>query len=255
MLVHERRQRILEAVRRRGSVSVTTLADELNVSGMTIRRDLESLASEGKLDKVHGGATLRRSGTPQALDFDLTSDHNLGEKDAIGELAARMVTPGMSVGISAGSTTWSLTRHLTDKQDLTIVTNSLRVADECHRCALDGTVILTGGIRTPSDALVGPVADQALSTLHCDIVFLGVHGVDVRAGLTSANLTEAQTNRALASCGARLVTLADHTKFNKIGLTTIVHLDQVDTLVTDKDAPNEVLDSISDHVNDVRVAS
>ncbi|HLS00757.1 MAG TPA: DeoR/GlpR family DNA-binding transcription regulator [Beutenbergiaceae bacterium] len=109
MLVHERRQRILEAVRRRGSVSVTTLAEELNVSGMTIRRDLDSLASEGKLDKVHGGATLRRGSTTQELDFDLTSEHNLEEKDAIGELAATMVTPGMSVGISAGSTMWSFT--------------------------------------------------------------------------------------------------------------------------------------------------
>src|SRR5690625_3559642 len=213
MLVEERRRRIVEQVRRRGSVSVTTLAKELGVSGMTIRRDLESLAAEGVLDKVHGGATLRRGASAEELDFELTSERNLTQKEAIAAEAMKLIEPGMSVGISAGSTTWTFARHLLAVPDLTVVTNSLRVAETFRRTETDHLVVLTGGVRTPSDALVGPVADAALKSLHCDVVFLGVHGVDVDAGLTTPNLAEAQTNQALIASGGRLVVLADHTKF------------------------------------------
>lgn len=254
MLVDERRRRILEEVRRRGSVSVTTLAQQLDVSGMTIRRDLESLAAEGRLDKVHGGATLRRGASAEELDFDLTSERHLAEKEEIASAALELIEPGMSVGISAGSTTWTFARRLAGVDDLTIVTNSLRVAEEFRRIDPARTVVLTGGVRTPSDALVGPVAEQALRTLHCDVVFLGVHGVDVTAGLTTPNLAEAETNRALVASGGDLVVLADHTKFGRVGLTTIVALSAVDTLITDTAAEPGAVAAVREHIEDVRLA-
>ena len=254
MLVDERRRRILEEVRRRGSVSVTTLAQQLDVSGMTIRRDLESLAAEGRLDKVHGGATLRRGASAEELDFDLTSERHLAEKEEIASAALELIEPGMSVGISAGSTTWTFARRLAGVDDLTIVTNSLRVAEEFRRIDPARIVVLTGGVRTPSDALVGPVAEQALRTLHCDVVFLGVHGVDVTAGLTTPNLAEAETNRALVASGGDLVVLADHTKFGRVGLTTIVPLSAVDTLITDTSADPGAVAAAREHIEDVRLA-
>lgn len=254
MLVDERRRRILEEVRRRGSVSVTTLAQQLDVSGMTIRRDLESLAAEGRLDKVHGGATLRRGASAEELDFDLTSERHLAEKEEIASAALELIEPGMSVGISAGSTTWTFARRLAGVDDLTIVTNSLRVAEEFRRIDPARIVVLTGGVRTPSDALVGPVAEQALRTLHCDVVFLGVHGVDVTAGLTTPNLAEAETNRALVASGGDVVVLADHTKFGRVGLTTIVPLSAVDTLITDTYADPGAVAAAREHIEDVRLA-
>lgn len=254
MLVEERRRRIVEQVRRRGSVSVTTLAKELGVSGMTIRRDLESLAAEGVLDKVHGGATLRRGASAEELDFELTSERNLTQKEAIAAEAMKLIEPGMSVGISAGSTTWTFARHLLAVPDLTVVTNSLRVAETFRRTETDHLVVLTGGVRTPSDALVGPVADAALKSLHCDVVFLGVHGVDVDAGLTTPNLAEAQTNQALIASGGRLVVLADHTKFGRVGLKTISPLDRVGTLITDSAADPEELVRVSEQIEDLRTA-
>ena len=254
MLVDERRRRILEEVRRRGSVSVTTLAQQLEVSGMTIRRDLESLAAEGRLDKVHGGATLRRGASAEELDFDLTSERHLAEKEEIASAALELIEPGMSVGISAGSTTWTFARRLAGVDDLTIVTNSLRVAEEFRRIDPARIVVLTGGVRTPSDALVGPVAEQALRTLHCDVVFLGVHGVDVTAGLTTPNLAEAETNRALVASGGDVVVLADHTKFGRVGLTTIVPLSAVDTLITDTYADPGAVAAAREHIEDVRLA-
>ncbi len=254
MLVDERRRRILEEVRRRGSVSVTTLAQQLDVSGMTIRRDLESLAAEGRLDKVHGGATLRRGASAEELDFDLTSERHLAEKEEIASAALELIEPGMSVGISAGSTTWTFARRLAGVDDLTIVTNSLRVAEEFRRIDPARIVVLTGGVRTPSDALVGPVAEQALRTLHCDVVFLGVHGVDVTAGITTPNLAEAETNRALVASGGDVVVLADHTKFGRVGLTTIVPLSAVDTLITDTYADPGAVAAAREHIEDVRLA-
>src|SRR5690625_3533256 len=144
MLVDERRRRILEEVRRRGSVSVTTLAQQLDVSGMTIRRDLESLAAEGRLDKVHGGATLRRGASAEELDFDLTSERHLAEKEEIASAALELIEPGMSVGISAGSTTWTFARRVAGVDGPTIVTTSRRVAQELRRVGPGGPPGLPG---------------------------------------------------------------------------------------------------------------
>src|SRR5699024_10084254 len=190
----------------------------------------------------------------EELDFDLTSERHLAEKEEIASAALELIEPGMSVGISAGSTTWTFARRLAGVDDLTIVTNSLRVAEEFRRIDPARIVVLTGGVRTPSDALVGPVAEQALRTLHCDVVFLGVHGVDVTAGLTTPNLAEAETNRALVASGGDVVVLADHTKFGRVGLTTIVPLSAVDTLITDTHADPGAVAAAREHIEDVRLA-
>jgi DeoR/GlpR family transcriptional regulator of sugar metabolism len=114
------------------------------------------------------------------------------------------------------------------------VTNSVPVAQLLHEMQRkDLTVVLTGGVRTPSDALVGPVAVSALRNLHVDFVFLGVHGLDDRAGLTTPNLVEGETDRAMLDCGGTRVVTADHTKWGVVALSTIAPLADVDVLVTD----------------------
>ncbi|UFU04530.1 DeoR/GlpR family DNA-binding transcription regulator [Ruania suaedae] len=259
MLVAERRARVLSAVHAQGAVSVTTLAVDLQVSAMTIRRDLEALARDGLLDKVHGGATARRSPSAEEVGFEAKAGRERAEKDAIASLAASLVEPGMSVGLSAGTTTWALARRLRTVPRLTIVTNSLPIADLLHTAPLPGEyepagVVLTGGVRTASDALVGPVAVAALAQLHCDIVFLGVHGMDPDAGLTTPNLLEAETDRALIAAGGSAVVVADHTKWGTIGLTTIVALDRIDHVVTDGGMDADALQRLRRHVGGVHVA-
>ena len=114
------------------------------------------------------------------------------------------------------------------------MTNSIRVADVLHQVgSSDQTIILTGGVRTPSEALVGPFAVAALRTIHVDLVFVGVHGMDPRSGFTCPNLLEADTDRALIEAGRRLVVVADHSKWGVIGISSIARLDQADVLVTD----------------------
>ena len=245
MLGAERRSQIMSEVRRNGAASVVDLATALGVSEMTVRRDIEQLATEGLVDRVRGGATTPRLPDRVELGFPNQARRLLAEKRAIARRAAILVEPGMSVGLSGGTTTWALAQELRAIPELTIVTNSLPVADVFARPdradePYTQTVVLTGGVRTPSDALVGPVAVRAIESLHCDVVFLGVRGIDLQAGLTTSNLLEAETNRAFVGAGRRSVVLADHSKWGAVGLTTIVDLREVDHLVMDDDVAEDV---------------
>ncbi|MFG1678402.1 DeoR/GlpR family DNA-binding transcription regulator [Micromonospora sp. NPDC049282] len=234
MLARQRQTAILERVRAAGGVRVTELAAEFGVSDMTIRRDLETLHEQGLLAKVHGGATLAGPGSTDEPGFRAKSVRQSAEKSAIAEHAARLVRPGAAIALSAGTTTAELARRLVDVPGLTVVTNSLPVAEILHVGGRpDQTVVLTGGVRTPSDALVGPLAVAAIAALHLDLLFLGVHGISERAGFTTPNLMEADTNRALVAAADALVVLADHTKWGTVGISSIVGLDSADVLVTD----------------------
>ncbi len=234
MLARQRQALILERVRQVGAVRVADLVRELEVSDMTVRRDLEILQTAGLLEKVHGGATVPSRLASYEPAFATKSAMQQGEKAAIADEAAAMVQPGMAIAISAGSTTFALAGRLADVSGLTVVTNSVRVADVLNlNGRRDQTVILTGGIRTPSEALVGPFAIAQLRSVHLDLVFMGVHGMDAKAGFTCPNLMEADTDRALIEAGRRLIVLADRTKWGVIGIASIARLDEADVLVTD----------------------
>jgi DeoR/GlpR family transcriptional regulator of sugar metabolism len=219
-------------------VRVSDLTQSLGVSDMTVRRDLDTLARKGLIEKVHGGATARHPGSTDEPGFEAKVGRERAAKDAIARRAADLVRPGTAIGVTAGTTTHAFARAISRIPDVTVVTNSLRVAEVLHTHAVASqTVILTGGVRTPSDALVGPVAIQSIRALHLDCVFMGVHGMDEVAGFTSPNLMEAETNRALTATARRLVVLADHTKWGVVGLCAIATLEEATTLVTDVDLP------------------
>jgi DeoR/GlpR family transcriptional regulator of sugar metabolism len=248
-LARQRHEVILAELRRRGAVRVSELSTLLGVSDMTVRRDLEVLAEAGILDKVHGGATLRDERSTDEPGFEAKSSRNTREKHAIALAAAAMVRPGTAIGITAGTTTWQMAYHIADVPNLTVVTNSVRVADVLHQAARsDRTVVLTGGVRTPSDALVGPVAVAALRSLHLDSVFMGVHGMNLRAGFTTPNLMEAETNRAFVEATEHLVVLADHTKWGTTGLSSMAALDRAAVVITDRGLPTAARTALEDSV-------
>ena len=234
MLAQQRQVRILSELRRTGAVRVADLIGMFGVSDMTIRRDLEQLAGEGVLRKVHGGAVLAGQVAFEP-GFAAKSQLAQGVKQTIGSTAAAMVNPGAAIGLSAGTTTWAMAQHLASIPGLTVVTNSTKVADAIFEldAAQSVTVILTGGVRTPSAALVGPIADRAIAGMHLDRLFLGVHGMDARAGFTTPNLAEATTNRALVDSAREVVVLADSSKWGVVGLADIAPLERADTLITD----------------------
>ncbi|WP_420000259.1 DeoR/GlpR family DNA-binding transcription regulator [Streptomyces boninensis] len=245
LLAEQRRALILDEVRRRGGVRVNELTRKLHVSDMTVRRDLDALARQGVIEKVHGGAVPVVEASTHEPGFEAKSSIETSAKEQIALAAAAMAQPGSAIALSGGTTTFALARQLTEVPGLTVVTNSVRVADVFHTAqaaasplAQPGssggpTVVLTGGVRTPSDSLVGPVADQAIRSLHFDMLFIGVHGISVQAGLSTPNLAEAETNRCFVQAARRVVVVADHTKWGTVGLSSFAPLDEVDALVTD----------------------
>jgi DeoR/GlpR family transcriptional regulator of sugar metabolism len=256
MLAAQRQSVILEVVRRDGAVRVSDLAEQLSVSDMTIRRDLDFLAENGLVEKVHGGATVIGNNSTYEPGFTAKVEREQPEKEAIAQEAAAMVHPGMAVGLSAGTTTWTLARHLKLIAGITVVTNSIRVANVFHEDpGPHQTVVLTGGVRTPSDALVGPVAAQTLQSMHLDMVFLGVHGIDSRAGFTTPNLMESETDRELVKAGRRFVVLADHTKVGVIGISTITPISEAEVVVTDDGLQPDQEATLREHARALVIAS
>ena len=252
MLAKQRQAYILDRVREDGAVKVADLVRELGVSDMTVRRDLEALRVLGLLEKVHGGATTSSEGTLFEPGFAVKSTLQEHEKAVIAAAASRLVEPGSAIALSAGTTTHALARRLTDVPGLTIVTNSVPVADVMYRAGRpDQTIILTGGVRTPSDALVGPFAVATLRTVHLDQTFMGVHGMETKTGFTTPNILEAETDRALVEAGRRLIVLADHTKWGMIGISSFARLDQADILITDAGLAADARVELASHVREL----
>src|SRR5688500_12022724 len=248
-LARQRQEYILGRIRNEGAVRVADLVDTLGVSDMTIRRDLGSLHQRGLVEKMHGGAAEVAGSALHEPGFRAKSSLMRAEKEAIAAAAAQLVEPGTAIGLSAGTTTYALALRLVDVPDLTVVTNSIRVADVLHsRGRSDQSVILTGGVRTPSDALVGPLAVASIRSLHVDMVMMGVHGMYPR-GFTTPNILEAETNRALIDAGRRLIILADHTKWGVIGISTIAGLDEADTLISDTGLERAARDELQGVLN------
>ena len=252
MLAPQRRAQILAELDRRGTVRVSELVRILGVSDMTVRRDLDALQAEGELHKVHGGATRKADRTTDEPGYAAKSGRQQPETQAIAALAATLVEPGSAVAVSAGTTTHALARHLLGVAGLTVVTNSVWVADTMHESSRsDSTVLLTGGLRTPSDALVGPIAISALRSLHADVVFMGVHGMDANTGFTTPNLMEWETNKALVACARRLVVVADSTKWGVLGLSSFAQLEDADVLVSDVGLPQEARRVLAEQVGEL----
>jgi DeoR/GlpR family transcriptional regulator of sugar metabolism len=249
MLAHQRQVRILAELRRTGAVRVSDLTEMLDVSDMTIRRDLENLVASGIARKVHGGAVLAGQ-VAHEPGFAVKSQLEQSAKHAIAARAASLIQPGAAIALSAGTTTWAMAPLIVTIPGLTVVTNSTTVADAI--ATLDPTnqisVVLTGGVRTPSAALVGPVADRAIATMHVDQLFLGVHGMDERIGFTTPNLAEAATNRALIGCAREVIVVADSSKWGVVGLADIAPLTAAHVVVTDDRLPRAAARILSERV-------
>lgn len=256
MLASQRQDLIAAAVRERGAVRVSDLVESLGVSDMTVRRDISELARNGLVRRVHGGAVDPRRAAHEP-EFSAKQAFQSAEKAAIAATAAGRISAGDAIALSGGTTTHLLARVIADTpalRPLTVVTNSLRAADTLHAAGdPELAVVLTGGSRTPSDALVGPVATRALETLRVDTTFLGVHGLDARAGLTTPNLQEADTDRALIQAAGSTVVVADHSTWGVVGLARIVGLDEVDLVMTDAGLSDGAVASVREMVEVVRV--
>lgn len=257
MLPPERHSRILQALRDAPAVRVAGLAAALEVSEMTVRRDIEILDEQQLLKKIHGGASRLNALSSIEPGFASKADRQLEAKRSIAREALSLIEPGMTIALGAGTTTYHLAARLDQVESLTVITNSIKAAEvlyHLYQLPSRPAVIVTGGERTPSEALVGPLSVAAIGTLNADICFLGVHGVHLR-GLSSPNLAEAQTNAAFIDSANRLIVLADHSKFGLRALSSFAQIDEVDVLITDDGVSAAVQDAYRPLVAEMRVAS
>jgi DeoR/GlpR family transcriptional regulator of sugar metabolism len=243
MLAAERRRRIAESLRSRGVVSVTEMAETLGTSEITLRRDLRVMAEEGLLVRTHGGAVVS-AGLAHEPTYSEKANQAAAEKAAIARLAVGMIRPGDSILLGPGTTTLALAHLLVDFPELTVVTNSLLVA-QALMPAGRVEVILTGGtLRRAIHALVGPATEESTRTLRASQAFISGNGLTTERGLSTPSPVVAAADRALAAAAQQIVVLADHTKVGHETMCQTVPLERISTLITDAGADPEQLAAI-----------
>jgi DeoR family transcriptional regulator, aga operon transcriptional repressor len=229
---HERHGFILERIASNGHVSVRELADELQVSTASVRRDLEFLEGQKSLARTHGGAVAH--GVIYELPLRYRAGRHEEEKRRIAaRAAARVANDGAVVGLTGGTTTTEVARCLVDRTQLTVVTNALNIASELA-VRPNLKLVVTGGVaRSESYELVGPLAEATLAGLSLDAVFVGADGVSTTAGVTTHHEVEAHTNLALLDRARRAIVVADASKLGRSAFARICAIDRVDELITD----------------------
>jgi DeoR/GlpR family transcriptional regulator of sugar metabolism len=229
LLPAQRRQEILRAVRS-GTAHVSDLAESFGVSEMTVRRDLGTLARDGKLERVHGGAMESEPG------FSQIEVERSAIKDRLGAAAAARVEDGQTVMIDIGTSTLQLARHLHGRR-ITVVTTNLAVVEELLPDP-DIELVLPGGIvRRNYRSLVGVLAEDSLRQLKSDIAFLGTSGVDVEMGVWDTTMVEVPIKRLMIAGATEVVLIADIAKFSMTGMVRVCGPESIDHIVTDAPLP------------------
>jgi DeoR/GlpR family transcriptional regulator of sugar metabolism len=238
MNVKKRRLELIRLLEEDGRVEVAELSSRFDVSDMTIRRDLETLERDGIVKRVRGGAVgaTSRSYEPP---FALRGGSNNEAKRRIALTAASMVSEGETVILDVGTTALAVAEALQDRRNITILTPSLRAA-WLLADRPDLRVIVTGGIVRPQErSLIGALSEQAFESLYCDTFFMGIGGVDLRAGLTEFNLDDARVKGKAMKYARRCVVVADASKLGKVAFARVAGVNEVDVLVTDSGADPE----------------
>jgi DeoR family fructose operon transcriptional repressor len=228
----ERQQRILEQARADGRVEVGALAEQLDVTPETVRRDLTILERHGVLRRVHGGAM-----PVENLGFEPRlaerQERYTGEKERIAKLAVEELPAEGAILLDSGSTTLRLAENLPIGREFTVVTNSLSIANVLSHRENVSLYLLGGRVRGRTLAAVGEWTASALDSVSVDVAFLGTNGITVRRGLTTPDQDEARVKRAMVASARRAIVLCDHTKFGTEHFAHVAPLDAIDTVITD----------------------
>ena len=246
MILRERQDRILRALRSEGAASVRDLAEALEVSESTIRRDLLVLDRDGELMRTYGGAVLRPRSTVEEHgqtreEGSFQADVDTEAKRAIARAAAQQVVDGSVVLLDIGTTTPHLARELAGR-DITVITSSLAVFDVLRDDEAVRLVMLGGVVRRNYRSLVGSLAEQALTQVSADVVFLSCTGVRATGAVVDNMAVEAPIKQSMIRASDRVVLLATAAKFPGSGALRLCSLADVDVVVTTSSAPAETLE-------------
>jgi DeoR family transcriptional regulator of aga operon len=239
----ERQNEIVQILQRSQRINITEICQTFSVSEATARRDLETLASNGKIQRVHGGAITLPQATSESPILQ-RQDEQSDEKSRIGKAAVSLLRDGETVFLGSGTTVLEIARNLRGHRKLTVITNSLPVVN-----VLAGfeeiTVICLGGMLRDSElSFIGHITEQALAEVRADKVFIGTRAISLEHGLTHEFLPETMTDRTILKSGKEIIVVADHTKFGREAAVLLAPLEQIHTLVTDHAVSHDFTDSI-----------
>ncbi len=235
---------VLDLLEQDGRLTVGGLVERFGVSSVTVRTDLDALASVGALVRSHGGA-VRRLDPVQDYPISFKDTIHHAEKVRIGRAAAQLIRPGQTAILDSGTTSLQVARHLKLQglKGVTVVTNALNIASELAEVS-DLSLIMIGGVlRQLSNSFVGPQAERMLSQLHADHCFLGVDGLDPEFGPTTPDLLEAQLNSLMIHVSTEVTIVADSSKVGKRSLSAIGSISSIHRLITDDRIPPHMVEA------------
>jgi DeoR/GlpR family transcriptional regulator of sugar metabolism len=239
MLKEKRHALILENLMKQEVVQVVDLARLLNVSTVTIRKDLAELEKANKLYRSHGKAKLVN---PYITNRTISEKEKLAtkEKIAIGQYAASLITKNDSIIIASGTTVLAFAKCITPTSHLTVVTASLNVSEILSNNEWVNIIQLGGVLRHSSRSVVGKYAEYPLAELSCSKLYLGVDGIDLDYGITTTDYREAELNKVMMHAAEKVIVLADSTKFSRRGFSKIANMEDVDLIITDSGIPASI---------------
>lgn len=239
----ERHQSILEELKNKKHVKVLDLCEHLDVSAVTIRKDLKLLEEKGLLYRTHGGASLEN---PYINERPIQEKEKLStlEKSQIAEAAALLIRENDSIMIASGTTVQQLAKAIKPKGKLNVITASLYVALELINHDEVEVIQLGGNVRHSSSSVVGHYSEEILKNISCNQLFLGVDGIDLDYGFTTTSLEEAILNKQMISCAQRTIVLADSSKFGKRSFGKICGLEDVNEIITDEHLDSSIQDRL-----------
>ncbi len=252
VLTEHRRQLTLERLRERGVVKTSELSSAFSVSPMTVRNDLNALAEQGQLVRVHGGA-MAKEWLAVEPSYQEKANLYVEEKRRIGARAAELVQEGMAVFIGNGTTTMQIVHYLVEQPrgPYRVFTNSLNHAMELTHAPNAEVYVIGGYLRGVSYAMVGPLAQQGLSNVFFDLALLGANGITLEHGVTIPSLEEAETASDVVRRAQRTVVVADHSKFGTVTHGKVVSLDQIVQVISDENLEQQFQRLLTDVGADV----
>lgn len=235
-----RRDKIASMLKSAGSVQVLILAERFAVSTVTIRKDLKFLEDLGVSTRTYGGAILNERNN-RIVERAIEHKQQLyaKEKSDIGRVAAQYINPGDAIILDSGTTTFQIAAQLSDKKDVTVVTNGLNVMNKLSHLEHLELIMLGGTLRRKNMSFFGAHAEQAMRELHVDKLFLGVDGFHMAKGITTHFEPEAQLNRLMRKAASQTIVVTDSSKFGRICLHQILDVEQISTVITDPGLPDE----------------
>ena len=238
MQAEERQAKIAEFLQKVEFASLDEMSQEVDVSQSTVRRDLAVLEAGGTVRRTHGGARLVNPRSDE-FAFSARDTHQLAEKEAIGRACAALVQPQQSVMIDAGTTVYHAARYLEDKKPQ-IITNSLPVAN-LYASSSQVEVVVSGGVVYPRlGVLVGPLAVESFSKIHADIAIMSAGGITAESVTNSHGLL-IEIQRAMMRGARQVIFCLDHTKFGRQSVSFLCGLEGIHTIVTDREAPTDLI--------------